>query len=784
MERSVDSPAGPDPQVHPETSLGPMEGEAGPEQPPMGDELSTQSSSQGVTSTRETKAARQSAPKKKARCRYFGTKKGCRAGAECPFVHDDPGTTSSADHSPSNSSTSTAQDVASRVATGVQSLSLSDRTSKQATKAPQVAQIQRPVSKVEKNDPREFQINQLRRRFRPEETADDNGTILSFGMAPSDPDFPFELDSLQCVLHVPRLYPETGRPSLKVTNPEMESAFQENVARGFDDIVDFALRTNGRGTLLSWLNSLDRQLEKLLTSLDRGPKLTFVANAGNPGPARQPAAIGKQTQTQVPLVRQPIFTTEQKAQAEKRRSTETKQLEARLGRLPLFQKRSEGSFIIPIQPAKQDRLPKSLQTLKTVKLSIPLLYPLHQSYIEIQGIDSPEARSVETGFAQWVERNSQLNLVSQINYLASNLHNFAKTPLPEIAEHSQHEHTMPPAHDTPLPEPESSKSADVNQDKPHLHVIPRPPEWSLPEQSESEVTDESSYHTSEEEPSDEESVEGGAPVPAILDTPGRGVALSFPFMELYGIELLEVLFLAVTIKCERCKESTDIKNVPQITEQSQTLKIESCRKCANAMSIATFFPRALNAQHRTPRLGYRLFVEKVPWLYVATAIEKWLIEPCLVFKLPEVKFLVVDNATASTRAGLPLKKKPREALGIVAGQELPRRGRCQHYGKSYRWFRFGCCSKVFPCDKCHDAETDHPNEHANRMICGFCSREQIYRPEGCGICKATLVGKAGSGFWEGGKGTRNRALMSRKDPRKYKRRGGTVPGGSSSSKRK
>lgn len=45
---------------------------------------------------------------------------------------------------------------------------------------------------------------------------------------------------------------------------------------------------------------------------------------------------------------------------------------------------------------------------------------------------------------------------------------------------------------------------------------------------------------------------------------------------------------------------------------------------------------------------------------------------------------------------------------------------------------------------------------------GFCSREQIYRPEACGICKATLVGKAGSGFWEGGKGTRNRALMSRK----------------------
>lgn len=110
----------------------------------------------------------------------------------------------------------------------------------------------------------------------------------------------------------------------------------------------------------------------------------------------------------------------------------------------------------------------------------------------------------------------------------------------------------------------------------------------------------------------------------------------------------------------------------------------------------------------------------------------------MVFKMPEVKFLVVGSAAMSARAALPLKKRPKEVLGIVAGQELPRRGRCQHYGKSYRWFRFSCCAKVFPCDRyvlpgyalcefrgsaadsslsrCHDAETDHPNEHANRMI--------------------------------------------------------------------
>ncbi|KAK6508334.1 hypothetical protein TWF506_010428 [Arthrobotrys conoides] len=84
--------------------------------------------------------------------------------------------------------------------------------------------------------------------------------------------------------------------------------------------------------------------------------------------------------------------------------------------------------------------------------------------------------------------------------------------------------------------------------------------------------------------------------------------------------------------------------------------------------------------------------------------------------------------------------------------------------------RFSCCNKVFPCDKCHDSSVEprHPSEHANRMICGACSREQNYRPDDCAFCGHSFVSK-NSGFWEGGKGTRDKTRMSRKDPRKYKR---------------
>ncbi|KAJ5759308.1 hypothetical protein N7520_006464 [Penicillium odoratum] len=824
---STDNTAGPEPQVY------------RTEQPPLtSDELSVPTSSHGVTSTRESRTIRQSLTKKRGKCRYFASKKGCRAGADCPYIHasptNDQSVTSADQQSESPAPVNNNQNLDRNISTGASQTAISSGPSRQVTTISHAAQPQRPVSKAEQKDPREFQLNQLRRRFQPKETTDSNGSILEFGLAPSDPDFPFELDKLQCVLHVPKSYPDKGRPTLKVTNPEMEAAYQANVARGFNDIVDFTLRTNGRGVLLNWLNSLDKQLEKLLTTLERGPKLTFVANLGdgtaskgpaqtNPGPQRQvelpvlPKAVPVNAAKPVTPLKAPVtritYTAAQKFQAEKRRSTEAKQLEARLGRLPLFQKRSDNSFVIPIQPNKKDRLPGQLQALKTVKLLVPQLYPLENSTIEIQGIDKPEARSVENGFAEWVSKNSQLNLVSQINYLASNMHNFAKTPLPEVAEYSQHEYPQPTI-DTvsdeqdvsPEKEPSNPVEGGEDPDRPHLHVIPRPMEWSVPDHNnEGDETDDSSFEEDSEE-DEEDSSDGGAPVPVAIDTPGRGVALSFPFLELYGIELLELMYLAITIKCERCKESMDIKNVPNLTDPKNSPKVESCRKCANSMSIG--FRKQLMHSHAN-RAGYLdldgcTIVDLLPSNFIPTCSEcstpyhapgvsavrgessMAMCRHChkkMVFKMPEVKFLIVGTAAVSSRSGLSLKRKPKEVLGIVAGQELPRRGRCQHYAKSFRWFRFSCCAKVFPCDKCHDAEMDHPNEHANRMICGFCSREQHFRPENCGTCKAVLVGKAGSGFWEGGKGTRNRALMSRKDPRKYKRQGSTVPGGSSSKKK-
>lgn len=493
-----------------------------------------------------------------------------------------------------------------------QKLDIGGKSKTSAASGP--AQPQRPVSKLEQSDPREFQINQLRRRYRPQETNDDQGSILTFGLVPSDPDFPFELERLQCVLRVPSSYPN-GRPTLTVTNSEMEASYQANVARGFDDIVDFTIRTNNRGTLLTWLNSLDKQLEKLLTSLERGPTLKFFSNVGDAtatkeasnGPEKASSQSSSQVDAKASAVRAkkptvapqarntaPKLSGEAKAAAEKRRALETKQLEARLGRIPMFQKmQDERTFIIPIQSAKKDRLPRALQALKTVKLLVPTLYPLEHSSIKLQGVDGPEAKATETGFSQWVEQTSQLNLVSQINYLASNMHKFAETPLPEEEEPSEAISSTAEEEEDEVEEfTQAEPSTQDSEDRPHLHVIPRPPEWSFPDphSGAEETTGESSYE--EDEYSDEEEdEEGGAPVPPSVDTstPGRGVALSFPFLELYGIELLELTTLNITVKCDRCKTSADIKNVPHISDEKGAMpKMESCKKCANNMSVGEF----------------------------------------------------------------------------------------------------------------------------------------------------------------------------------------------------
>ncbi|OJD23494.1 hypothetical protein ACJ73_05150 [Blastomyces percursus] len=731
--------------------------------------------------------ARRVPDRKSTRCRYFGPKKGCRAGDACPFAHE------TAPLEDRNEGRPTPQ---------AQAFSISPRHS--AGTQPRV--VQRPTPRAQRDNPREFELNQIRRRFHPQERSDEDGTILTFDMYPSDPDISDLLKSLACAMHVPPDYPLRGMPSLELVDENIGMRERILFQEEFENITKARISE----TLLKRMNVLDRSLSKIF-SIEN----TEAATA-------PPDSYASEEETVTPSfreVKQPRETTmsQEMEQARQRRAREITQLTSRLGRTPLFSKSSDGvSFTIPLNPLKPHLIPQSLRSVKTFNLAVPKLYPLEPCQVKILGVNDNSARATEALFEKHVIENSSASLTSHINYLSTMLHTLAAQPVEStelsravtslsLNNKSTTEEITPPSATAPPPEPQP-KGIEVPAelaDRPHIQVIPRPPEWMSPRQGDESDSDDSDYSGSEESAPDEDDDDEGGGVSvslALPDPAGRSVALSFPSMELRGIELLELKALHLTLKCERCKGLFDIKNI-KIGDDGISMppkRVESCKKCGNYLSVG--FRREL-MHPNSNRAGYLdlegcLAFELLPSNFIPTCSECSTTYPSpgivavqgddvsavcrgchhkMRFKIPEMKFLLVSagGGTSHTPAKV---KKPKESLGIVAGQELPRRGRCLHYGKSYRWFRFSCCLKVFPCDRCHDAETDHPNEHANRMICGFCSREQIYRPDSCGICHSTLIRKTGSGFWEGGKGTRDRGRMNRKDPRKYKRRGGTASG--------
>lgn len=790
---------------------------------------------------------------RRPKCRYFLSPKGCRAGNDCPFVHDlsrpEPtlGLAKLEESSyPIPIPGSISPDSTQYRCPPIQADGATPRPHNQTRYNPPAVDasrvVQKPVSRFQKDSPREFQIQQLERRYPAlqKEIVNDE-TTLSFQLVPSDPDFPFELAWLNCVLHVPATYPQDGKPSLAVKNKDMPRGYQINVERGFDLLV----QRLPQATLLALINALDKQLEPLLME-QKAETIKIMPNTsrtamqqvvetGHTAPhVVVPQAVG------TPEKEQPRYTPEQLRTAQAQREAETRQLEARLGRLPLFSKSADGiAFTVPITPRMLGELLVPLQSVRSIKLIVPTLYPLHHCTIEIPDVSGEVARKTERAFITRLKSNVGATLMTRVNYVAQHMHEMVLEP-EEAAEPAVHIENLRIEGDTI--EVPNHGTVELEGDRSHIKIIPRPPEWTIHGNGETDSDSDfpDSYDSGdefEEEPEKQpeshvsESTHG-APSSQAAE---RGISLSFPSLELYNIELLELTSLSLSVKCTRCKTSSDIPNL-----RPSNLRSASCSKCAQPFSL-NYRPEVMHVN--SYRAGYLditgcTVTDMLPSTFIPTcstcstpvpsssgvvsvrgdAASIAICREChtrLTFKIPETKFMLVSDSSLHPRNLLPLRRKkvPKENLGIVVGQELPRQGRCRHYTKSYRWFRFACCAKVYACDKCHDEGENHPNEHANRMLCGFCAREQNYRPEDCGICRKLLVGKKATGFWEGGKGTRDKSRMSRKgefvlslasfslfscpfgtmsrypdlyvswltsgliDPRKYKRRPGTRVGG-------
>ncbi|KAF2452800.1 hypothetical protein BDY21DRAFT_358009 [Lineolata rhizophorae] len=403
------------------------------------------------------------------------------------------------------------------------------------------------------------------------------------------------------------------------------------------------------------------------------------------------------------------------------------------------------------------------------------MYDLEPCRVEIVGVEGPggvEAREgVERAFAARAEDRRDLSLVNHVNWLAQNMHALvvqeggggaqarARVDGPGAVEPGAEPGAIVLEKDGGEPAAKEEKEARDEYyyatdlpSRSHIIKIPRPPEWSAGDDDggddSSDLTD--SYSEDDDEAEEQEDDAQRQNQTSMTSLAERGIMISLPFLELHGIELLELVSPSVTVKCDRCKTTMDVSSLKNNTSASSSgMRTESCKKCANPFGIGY----RMDMMHaNSVRAGYLdldgcTVVDLLPSAFVPTCSEcstpassvaavrgdaaMAICREChrrMNFHIPEVKFLLVNTSTGGAK----------EKLGIVAGHELPKRGRCAHYSKSYRWFR------------CHDETESHPNEHANRMICS--SREQNYRPEDCAICHATLVGKRGTGFWEGGKG--------------------------------
>ncbi|PRP79134.1 hypothetical protein PROFUN_11690 [Planoprotostelium fungivorum] len=277
-------------------------------------------------------------------------------------------------------------------------------------------------------------------------------------------------------------------------------------------------------------------------------------------------------------------------------------------------------------------------------------------------------------------------------------------------------------------------------------------------------------------------------------TAHRGTQIYFTELNMVNVGLVECTVINIVLQCARCRTQVQISLSPEHSNGGSPFSFgQECQKCS-AAHTAVFRSEAMHENSKI--VGYLDLVECQPLDLLPCNYQMNCMSCSSVQTLKKLPHGGDENhfncqschARGSLSLGGPkfqrvriarplptnivIKKKKEKdpsTTGIRVGQPLPDEGACQHYKKSKRWLRFPCCDRAFPCDICHDNHnTDgHEMKWANRMICGFCSREQPYSDKPC-VCGASMTSGAAHHFWEGGKGCRNVLRLNRNDSHKHK----------------
>ena len=276
---------------------------------------------------------------------------------------------------------------------------------------------------------------------------------------------------------------------------------------------------------------------------------------------------------------------------------------------------------------------------------------------------------------------------------------------------------------------------------------------------------------------------------------GETFTINLQAPKLSNIAFLYGTLLGFTVKCGRCQSINAIKELRPWVD-----RFETCQKCFTKIPL-TYEPKLVTSVTGATLGVVRIANKGVPMDILPCRVQIVCMNcsgeednppaiqvPIYSGEVVSSKFPKcyhpfslslgqISFVQASNILKLAYKKKRSVPAGIVIGQPLPQNGACSHYSKSFRWYRFPCCGRAFPCDDCHDeaikrGETDpHETERAARFLCGWCAREQpiaTTKKCECGVDWSKGAAPSRSVHWEGGKGMRERTTMSRKDTHKYK----------------
>lgn len=676
---------------------------------------------------------------------------------------------------------------------------------------------------------RDQQIEQLRRAF-PDLTNDEHDpTKFRLKLIPTDPDFAFDIQALDFNLYVPLTYPSQPRrdgtfatpseyPMIIVLNKEIPKGFSANVDIGFKSLAEQFTQQNR--TLLDMINALDRDLEGFLKQEKRAtikivknnkPRPSSLSNQeGTLNTSESSSQFNRFTIDSPPKLFVP-------PEVRKERQAQIDKLKHSLGQSAVWGVSSddlEDVLRISVLVKDPSELPSQMNGQLEFNLHIPKSYGIADSCFIIfpTVVDEFPSSIIENNFNKFLRTHTSWKLFSVVNYLACRISDLKRADY-ELPESEAIVEAIVEATPEDIKQPSSNVHDEEIQDKarkilsllkkPKLKAVENDSSSDSQEPIEAEIINDKEESEADEEAdeTDDEELEN---IFEIKPIEPRGIALSSPGITLTNIDILECNIVNLIVTCDKCSTQNDLFNIVSGPYGRDSKPFAStCTKCKSILACAfqKSLVRQISEEAPSPVLGYLDVsgctpVQILGTSFVPTCGNCTSSNPETVFRRLEpgrtaflncksckirmglkigsdgYEFTTIsdDKLSAERINGVRIHKHDtvKQKLGLTSGQPLPDDGKCTHFRKSTRWFRFACCGKVYPCEKCHDLESNHPYEYGTRVICGMCSREQNISNT-CAYCRHKFENKGNTGFWEGGKGTRDPTKLNKNDSRKFKK---------------